>query len=133
MAYFIFLKYFDSLEEFRKNLCVQIPPKSPCANFPKPWYIQKSNFIRKRIFLQFLAQSAQWPAGPSGLSGPKQPGRPSRPTRPCPPLPLAPSLTEPAASPPPLAQPCHGRRTAPSFFRTMELQQLPPNNSPLFN
>jgi hypothetical protein len=29
MAYFIFLKYWRSLEEFRKNLCVQIPPKSP--------------------------------------------------------------------------------------------------------
>jgi hypothetical protein len=68
--------------------------------------------------LVFLAPSSQ-----AGRAGP--PGHA--------PLPLAPSLTEPAASPPPLTQPCHGRRTAPSFFRTMELQQLPPNNSPLFN
>jgi hypothetical protein len=33
MAYFIFPKYLRSLEEFRKNPHVKIPPKSPCANF----------------------------------------------------------------------------------------------------
>jgi hypothetical protein len=33
MPYFIFLKYLRSLEEFRKNHHVKIPPKSPCANF----------------------------------------------------------------------------------------------------
>ncbi len=33
MAYFIFLKYLRSLEEFRKNPHVKIPPKSICANF----------------------------------------------------------------------------------------------------
>jgi hypothetical protein len=33
MAYFIFLKYLDNLEEYRKNSHVQIPSKSPCANF----------------------------------------------------------------------------------------------------
>jgi hypothetical protein len=31
MAYYIFLKSLRSLEEFRKNLHVKIPPKSPCA------------------------------------------------------------------------------------------------------
>jgi hypothetical protein len=33
MAYFIFLKYSDSLEDFRKNPRVKIPSESPCANF----------------------------------------------------------------------------------------------------
>jgi hypothetical protein len=33
MTYFIFLKSLKSLEEFRKNPHVKIPPKSPCANF----------------------------------------------------------------------------------------------------
>jgi hypothetical protein len=33
MAYFIFLKYLDSLEDFRKNPHVKFLPKSPCANF----------------------------------------------------------------------------------------------------
>jgi hypothetical protein len=33
MAYYIFLKSLRSLEEFRKNPHVKIPPKSPCANF----------------------------------------------------------------------------------------------------
>jgi hypothetical protein len=33
MAYYIFLKSFRSLEEFRKNPHVKIPPNSPCANF----------------------------------------------------------------------------------------------------
>jgi hypothetical protein len=32
MAYFIFLKYLRSLEEFRKNPHVKIPPKSPPTN-----------------------------------------------------------------------------------------------------
>jgi hypothetical protein len=33
MAYYIFLKSLRSLEEFRKNPHVKIPPKSPCAKF----------------------------------------------------------------------------------------------------
>jgi hypothetical protein len=33
MTYYIFLKSLRSLEEFRKNPHVKIPPKSPCANF----------------------------------------------------------------------------------------------------
>jgi hypothetical protein len=36
MAYYIFLKSLRSLEEFRKNPHVKIPPKSPCANFQSP-------------------------------------------------------------------------------------------------
>jgi hypothetical protein len=79
MAYFIFLKSLRSIEEFRNNSHVKIPPKSPCANF-----------IRKRIFPDTF--------GPPGLSaqslfftgrfslpsptGPRPPGRPSPPARP---------------------------------------------------
>jgi hypothetical protein len=33
MAYYIFLKSLTSLEEFRKNPHVKIPPKSFCVNF----------------------------------------------------------------------------------------------------
>jgi hypothetical protein len=60
MAYFIFLKYLRSLEEFRKNPCVQIPPKSPCANFQSLGIFKNSIFIRKEFFFKF------WPNRPSG-------------------------------------------------------------------
>jgi hypothetical protein len=50
MAYSIFLKYLRSLEEFRKNPHVKIPPKSPRANFQSLDIFKKSNVIRKRIF-----------------------------------------------------------------------------------
>jgi hypothetical protein len=33
VAYFIFVKYLDSLEDFRKNPQVKFLPKSSCANF----------------------------------------------------------------------------------------------------
>jgi hypothetical protein len=36
-----------SLEEFRKNPHVKIPPKSPCANFQSLCILENSNFIRK--------------------------------------------------------------------------------------
>jgi hypothetical protein len=32
MAYSIFLKHLDSLEDFRKNPHIKFLPKSPCAN-----------------------------------------------------------------------------------------------------
>jgi hypothetical protein len=47
MAYFIFLKYLDSLEDFRKNPHVKVPSKYPCANFQSLPKIQISNKIRK--------------------------------------------------------------------------------------
>jgi hypothetical protein len=47
MAYFIFLKYLDSLEDFRKNPHVKIPSKSPCANFQSLTKIQISNKNQK--------------------------------------------------------------------------------------
>jgi hypothetical protein len=47
MTYFIFLKSLRSLEEFRKNPHVKIPPKSPCANFQSLFIFENSNFIWK--------------------------------------------------------------------------------------
>jgi hypothetical protein len=68
MAYYIFLKSLRSLEEFRKNPHVKIPPKSPSTNFQSLAIIKNQFFIRKRIFLHFRPRTAQRPVGPSGLS-----------------------------------------------------------------
>jgi hypothetical protein len=59
MAYFTFLKYLRSLEEFRKNPHVKIPPKSPCANFQSLGIFKNQIFIRKRIFPSLSAHPAQ--------------------------------------------------------------------------
>jgi hypothetical protein len=87
MAYFIFLKYLDSLEDFRKNPHVKIPPKSPCANFQSIGIFKNPIFIQKRILFRF------WPIRPSlaraGLLCPAgrrvyaQPIRPEQPWRIC--------------------------------------------------
>jgi hypothetical protein len=80
MAYFISLKYLDSLEDFRKNPHVKIPPKSPCANFQSRGIFKNSIFIRKGIFLRF------WPIRPSpartGLLRPASHQIPAQPIRP---------------------------------------------------
>jgi hypothetical protein len=68
MAYYIFLKSLRSLEEFRKNPHVKIPPKSPSINFQSLGKFKNPIFIRKRIFPSLSAQSAQRPAGSPGLS-----------------------------------------------------------------
>jgi hypothetical protein len=78
MAYYIFLKYLRSLEEFMKNPHVKIPPKSPSTNFQSLAIIKNQFFIQKRIFLHFRPRTAQRPVGPSGLS--------ARPLSPAPPL-----------------------------------------------
>jgi hypothetical protein len=68
MTYFIFLKYLDCLEDFRKNPHVKIPPKSSCANFQSLDIFKNSFFIRKGFFSQISAHLAQprprWPASP---------------------------------------------------------------------
>jgi hypothetical protein len=63
MAYFIVLKYLRSLEEFKKNPHVKIPPKSPCAN-PQILGIFKNQILcRKEFFLTFgpTGPAASWP------------------------------------------------------------------------
>jgi hypothetical protein len=72
MAYFIFLKNMRSLEEFRKNPHVKIPPKSPCANFQSRG-IFKNQILFKKEFSSLSAQPAQQPAGPSRLLAQPQP------------------------------------------------------------
>jgi hypothetical protein len=52
-----------SLEEFRKNPCVKIPPKSHSANFQNLGKFKNLIFILKGFF-QLPAQPAQQPAGP---------------------------------------------------------------------
>jgi hypothetical protein len=77
MAYYIFLKSLRSLEEFRKNPHIKIPPKSSPTNFQSIGTFKNQIFIQKRIFPSLLDQSAQRPVGPSSLSASA-----SRPTQP---------------------------------------------------
>jgi hypothetical protein len=70
MSYYIFLKSLGSLEEFRKNPHIKIPPKSPCIDFQSIGIFKNLIFIPKRIFLQIPAQSAQPPTGLFGPCGP---------------------------------------------------------------
>jgi hypothetical protein len=64
MTYNIFLKSLRSLDEFRKNLYIKIPPKSPCINFQTLIY-SKSNFYSETIFPSTFSpnsHSAFWPS-----------------------------------------------------------------------
>jgi hypothetical protein len=93
MAYYIFLKSLRSLDEFRKNPHVKIPPKSPSTNFQSLGKFKNPIFIRKEFFLSIRPnRPSGQPAHPA--SQPRQPhypphspvGRasalgPSRPTR----------------------------------------------------
>jgi hypothetical protein len=78
MAYFIFLKYLRSLEEFRKNHHVKIPPKSPCANFQSLGKFKNPIFNSKILFLRFRPGQPYgpldlWPNRPLSSRGPKPP------------------------------------------------------------
>jgi hypothetical protein len=131
MAYFIFLKYLRSLEEFRKNLHVKIPPKSHCANF------QSVGKFKKKILrfgpANLTAQSAFGPAGPAG------PSPPAGQNQLCRPKPLGPRaslaylqkyifffdsrlpFSAPSLYPP---RPCLHRAVAPSVARSVP--RMPP-------
>jgi hypothetical protein len=74
MGYSIFLKYLRSLEEFRKNPHVKIPPKSSCANFQSLGIFKNLIFIQKGIFFGF------WPIRPS--PAPRWPAPPRKPPAP---------------------------------------------------
>jgi hypothetical protein len=81
MAYFIFPKYLRSLEEFRKNPHVKIPPNFLCANFQSLGKFKNPIFNSKIFLLHF------WP------------GYPYRPTRlSAQPAPLAPLLPQAEAN-----------------------------------
>jgi hypothetical protein len=93
MAYFIFLKYLRSLEEFRKNPHVKIPPKFPCANFQSLAKFKNPIFNLKNFLLHFRL------------------GYPYRPTRPsAQPAPLAPLLPQAEANFAGPSRSAHARR-----------------------
>jgi hypothetical protein len=86
MTYYIFLKSLRSLEEFRKNPHVKIPPKSPSTNFKNLDKFKNPILIRKFIFSNFRpgrprgspglsAQPAHWPRHPPQAES----ARPARP------------------------------------------------------
>jgi hypothetical protein len=87
MAYYIFLKSLRSLEEFRKNPHVKIPPKSPSTNFQILDKFKNSILIQKFFFLAFgpanlAARSAFGPASPPAAPSPQAETVPSGPSSP---------------------------------------------------
>jgi hypothetical protein len=82
MAYYIFLKSLRSLEEFRKNPHVKIPPKSPYTKFQSLGKFKNPIFNSEILFPYFQPGR---PCGPPGL-------RPSR-------LPLASLLSRAESNP----------------------------------
>jgi hypothetical protein len=73
MAYYIFLKSLRSLEEFRKNPHVKIPPKSPCANFQNLGKFKNLIFNSEIPFPYFrpgrpCGPLGLWPSQPTGLA-----------------------------------------------------------------
>jgi hypothetical protein len=93
MTYSIFLKYLRSVEEFKKNPHVKIPPKSPCANFKSLDIFKNQILFRKEFFRHFRPIRPFGPAAARFLffstdhfspfpTGPRPLGRPSPPSRP---------------------------------------------------
>jgi hypothetical protein len=76
MAYFIFLKYLRSLEEFRKNPHVKIPPNFPYANFQSLGKFKNPIFNSKIFLLHFRPG---YPYRPTRLSAQPAPSTPLRP------------------------------------------------------
>jgi hypothetical protein len=113
MAYFIFLKYLRSLEEFRKNPHAKIPPKSHTTNFQSLGIFENQILFGKEFSFTF---------GPTGPAA-------SRPFGPRSPPGRFFLVTAPAERRLFLLQRRHAMDAAPSFFRAMELQRSPPNNS----
>jgi hypothetical protein len=90
MTYFIFRKSLRSLEEFRKNPHVKIPPKSPCVDFQSHGIFKNQILFGKEFFPSLRAHPAyrpnrgpffffSQPAAPILPTGPRPLGRPSRP------------------------------------------------------
>jgi hypothetical protein len=89
MAYYIFLKPLRSLEEFRKNPHVKIPPKSPSTNFQSLGKFKNPIFNSEILFLDFgsadlAAHPASQPSQPTARAISrwlKLPNRPIQPVR----------------------------------------------------
>jgi hypothetical protein len=114
MSYFIFLTYLRSLEEFRKNPHVKIPPKSPPTNFQSLDIFENQILIGKEFSFTFA------PTGPVA----------SRPFGPRSPTGRFFLLTAPAERRLFLLPRRRAMDAAPSFFRAMELQRSPPITPP---
>jgi hypothetical protein len=88
MAYYIFLKSLRSLEEFRKNPHVKIPPKSPSTNFQSLDKFKNPILIQKFIFFPDFRPGRPrgplglWPSQPTGRAAPRRPKVPGRPVQP---------------------------------------------------
>jgi hypothetical protein len=88
MAYYIFLKSLRSLEEFRKNPHVKIPPKSPCANFQSLGKFKNPIFNSEILFPCFrpgrpCSPLGLWISQAAGLAAPagRKPPSPAHPAR----------------------------------------------------
>jgi hypothetical protein len=87
MAYYIFLKSLRSLEEFRENPHVKIPPKSPSTNFQILGKFKNPIFNSEILFLDFgpvdlAAHPASQPSQPIGRAAPTGRNYPNRPPLP---------------------------------------------------
>jgi hypothetical protein len=86
MAYYIFLKSLTSLEEFRKNPHVKIPPQSPCVNFQSLGIFKNQILFGKEFSPSLSAHPAFRPSlfftGRISLPSPTGPRPPSRPSPP---------------------------------------------------
>jgi hypothetical protein len=87
MEYYIFLKSLRSLEEFRKNPHVKIPPKSPSTNFQSLGKFKNPIFNSEIIYLSFgpanlAAHSASGPAIPPVAPSPQAEIAPAGPSNP---------------------------------------------------
>jgi hypothetical protein len=76
MAYYISLKSLRSLEEFRKNPHIKIPPKPHSTNFQSLGKFKNPIFNSEIIFLAFspadpTARSASGPASPPAVPSPQ--------------------------------------------------------------
>jgi hypothetical protein len=91
MAYFIFLKSLRSLEEFRENPHIKIPPKSHCANFQSLGIFKNQILFEKEFSPSLSAHPAFRPSlfflpadfpspPPLGLGLPAGPAHPHGPT-----------------------------------------------------
>jgi hypothetical protein len=78
MAYYIFLKSLRSLEEFRKNPHVKIPPKSSSTNFPSLGKFKIQFLFEKIYFLRFQPTRLSRPAHSPGLGLPAGPTSPAQ-------------------------------------------------------
>jgi hypothetical protein len=72
MAYYIFLKSLRSLEEYRKNPHVKIPPKSPSTIFQSTAIIKTQILFRKEFSFAFgpIGPAASRPARPLSPASP---------------------------------------------------------------